>query len=286
MQKAKKFKRKFQIKPMYVVISVLLLIYSLSTLAPFYFILINSLKRPMDFYTNPWGLPSVIYMKNYRDAINLSVEGVTLVEMYINSFFFTAAATIISAVSTTLTAYVLARFRFPGRKLLIAFGIGALVIPDFGSRSVIYKLYADLNILDTWFVLIQYAQPFGLMFLIVFSFFEIVPKDYAEAAKIDGAGEIRIFWNIYLPMARGVIGLMMVMNAIAVWNDYYTPYMYLPSLKTLALGIQQLAEEAQAVSNFTGLYAGMILAIIPVVALFIAMHKSIIKNVAIGGIKG
>ena len=87
-------------------------------------------------------------------------------------------------------------------------------------------------------------------------------------------------------MARGVIGLMMVMNAIAVWNDYYTPYMYLPSLKTLSLGIQQLTEEAQAVSNFTGLYAGMILAIIPVVALFIIMHKSIIRNVAVGGIKG
>ena len=286
MQRVKKLKSKIKIRPLFIVISVVLLIYSLSTLAPFYFIFINSLKKPIDFYTNPWGLPSIIYMKNYVDAIKLSVEGVTLPEMYVNSFFFTSAATLISAISTTLTAYVLARFRFPGRKLLIALGIGAMVIPDFGSRSVIYKLYTDLGILDTWFILIQYAQPFGLMFLIVFSFFETVPKDYAEAAKIDGASEIRIFWNIYLPMARGVIGLMMVMNAIAVWNDYYTPYMYLPSLKTLSLGIQQLTEEAQAVSNFTGLYAGMILAIIPVVALFIIMHKSIIRNVAVGGIKG
>lgn len=286
MQKAKKLKRKIHIRPLYIVISVALLIYSLSTLAPFYFIFINSLKKPLDFYSNPWGLPTIIYMKNYRDAIKLSVEGVSLAEMYVNSFFFTAAATIISTISTTLTAYVLARFRFPGRKLLIALGIGAIVIPDFGSRSVIYKLYTDLGILDTWFILIQYAQPFGLMFLIVFTFFETVPKDYAEAAKIDGAGELRIFWNIYLPMSKGVIGLMMVMNAIGVWNDYYTPYMYLPSLKTLALGIQELSEEAQAVSNFTGLYAGMILAIIPVVTLFVIMHKSIIKNVTIGGIKG
>lgn len=279
-------RRRIKIKPAYIFISICLLIYSLSMLAPLYFILINSLKRPSEFYANPWGLPSVIYLRNYITATKITAEGVSLPRMYLNSAIFTAAATIISAASTTCTAYALARFNFKGKKILVALGIGAMVIPDLGSRSVIYKLFVDLHILDTWFVLIQYLQPFGLMFLIVYSFFEIAPKEYGEAAKIDGASELKIFIKIYLPMAKGVIGLMMVMNAIAVWNDYYTPYMYLPSLKTLALGIQELTEEAQAVSNFTVVYAGMILAVVPVIALFIAMHKTIIKNVAIGGIKG
>ena len=84
-----------------------------------------------------------------------------------------------------------------------------------------------------------------MMFLITYSLFKTVSKTYAEAAKIDGASEARIFVQIMIPMAKGVIGMMMVMSAIGAWNDYYTPYMYLPSVKTLALGIQELSEEAQ-----------------------------------------
>ncbi len=250
-------------------------------LAPLYFVIVNSIKKPIEFYKNPWSIPTTLYLKNYVDAIKIVSGETSLPQMYFNSFLLTLSATIISSI-----AYALARFKFPGRNLLVAIGIGAMVIPDLGSRTVVYKMYNDLHIINTWFILIQYTTPFGIMFLMVYSLFSTVPKEYSEAAKIDGASELRILVKIMLPMALGVIGLMMVMNSIGVWNDYYTPYMYMPSLKTLALGIQELSEEAQAVSNFTVLYAAMIMSITPVVVLFVAMRNTIISNVAIGGIKG
>jgi ABC-type glycerol-3-phosphate transport system permease component len=193
---------------------------------------------------------------------------------------------VISAIATTVTSYTVARFNFVGKDLLVSIGIGAMLIPDLGSRSVVYKMYVDLHVIDTWFVLFQFAMPFGLMFLIVYSMFKTTSTTYAEAAKMDGASELRIFLQIMVPMAKGVIGMMMVMNAIGAWNDFYTPYMYLPSVKTLALGIQELSEEAQMSSNFTELYAAMVMAILPIIIVFVIMRDTIIDNAVAGGLKG
>ncbi len=281
MVKARKSKRKY----LYITVAVILGIYALTMLIPLYFVVINSLKRPSQFYDNPWTLPKVLYLANYRKVFSLSVDEVSVLGMYVNSIILTGASTLISCAATTVTAYTVARFEFRGKSLLVAVGIGAMLIPDLGSRSVIYKLYVDLHMIDTWFILIQYATPFGMMFLITYSLFKTVSKTYAEAAKIDGASELRIFLQIMIPMAKGCIGMMMVMSAIGAWNDYYTPYMYLPSVKTLALGLQELTEQAQTYSNFTELYAAMVVAILPVLILFICMRDTIINNAVAGGLK-
>lgn len=279
--KARKSKRKY----LYITVAVILGIYALTMLIPLYFVVINSLKRPSQFYDNPWTLPKVLYLANYRKVFSLSVDEVSVLGMYVNSIILTGASTLISCAATTVTAYTVARFEFRGKSLLVAVGIGAMLIPDLGSRSVIYKMYVDLHMIDTWFILIQYATPFGMMFLITYSLFKTVSKTYAEAAKIDGASELRIFLQIMIPMAKGCIGMMMVMSAIGAWNDYYTPYMYLPSVKTLALGLQELTEQAQTYSNFTELYAAMVVAILPVLILFICMRDTIINNAVAGGLK-
>ena len=285
MVKTHRLKKK-KIRAVFIVASVILLLYAATTLMPIYFVLVNSLKRPAHFYTNPWNISPVIYVANYLKVTQLSVGDVSILRMYLNSIIFTVSVMIISAVSTTVTSYTTARFDFRGKDLLVSIGIGAMLIPDLGSRSVIYKLYVDLHIIDTWFILFQYTTPFGLMFLIVYSMFKTTSKTYAEAAKIDGASELRIFLQIMVPMAKGAIGMMMVMNAIAAWNDFYTPYMYLPSIKTLALGLQELSEEAQTYSNYTELYAAVVLAILPIVILFVIMRDTIIDNAVAGGIKG
>lgn len=279
-------KLKMKVQPWLIVAFVLLLLYSLTMLAPIYFVIVNSLKRPSQFLENPWTISNVIYLANYKNVLTLKTGGTSLPRMYLNTMILTTAATLISTISTTVTAYVLARFDFRGKKLLVAVGIGAMLIPDLGSRAVIYKMYVDLHMIDTWWILIQYAQPFGLMFLITYSLYVSVSKTYVEAAKIDGASEMRIFLQIMVPMGKGVIGMTIVMQAISVWNDFYTPYMYLPSVKTLSLGIQELAEEVASTGNYTVLYAAMVLTMLPILILFICMRKTIINNAVAGGIKG
>lgn len=269
-----------------IVASVILCLYSLTMLMPVYFLLVNSLKEGFEFFYNVWALPKSLYFENYALALELGVGGVSIVEMYINSIIMTAATVIIATAATTVTAYVLARFEFRGKNFLVAVGIGVMLIPDLGGSATVYKMFVDLKMIDTWFILIKNASPFGLMFLIMYSTFRTVSSTYAEAARIDGASEMRIFVNVLVPMAKGCIGMMCVMTAIGSWNDYYTPYMYMPSVKTLALGLQELAEEAATYSNYTELYAAMTLAVLPLLILFVSMRETIINNAVAGGLKG
>jgi len=272
-------------KVKYIIIGTLIFVFGLTMLAPIYYMVINSLKRMDDFLENGgWTFPTSIYWKNYKDVFKLG-GSISFSKMIINSIIFTGASTLISIAASTMTAYVLARYDFRGRNLLVSIGVGALFIPDLGSSSVVYKLFLDLHLMDTWGILIQYAGPFGMTFLIMYSLFRTVAKDYTEAASLDGANELIIFFKICLPMALGMVTAMGVITAINSWNDYYTPYMYLPSLRTLSVGLQELA---LTISQFKrpALFAGMVIGMAPVLILFISLNKLIISSVAVGGIKG
>lgn len=268
------------------VVFVIMFLYALTLLMPFYYLICNSFKRMDDFLENgAWALPKMLYFQNFADAISLTSGKVSFLGMYVNSIILTVSAVLISSASSTMIAYALARFRFFGRDFLVALGVGALVIPDLGSSTVIYKIFVDLNMIDTWLILIKYTTPFGLQFLVLYSLFKTVAGTYVEAARLDGAGEWRIFLQICLPMARGALGATMVILAINNWNDYYTPYMYLPSVKTLSIGLQELAMTVSQLDR-PKLFAGMVIAITPLLVVFIAMRDVIIENTVSGGLKG
>jgi multiple sugar transport system permease protein len=112
-----------------------------------------------------------------------------------------------------------------------------------------------------------------------------VASTYIDAARIDGAGECRIFLQICVPMAKGALVATMVILAINNWNDYYTPYMYLPSMKTLSIGLQELALTVSQLDR-PKLFAGMVVAVTPLLIVFIAMRDVIIENTISGGLKG
>lgn len=282
-------KRLRRVRPVFIVIGIVMLVYALSMLTPLYYMLVNSLKRIDDFLERGgWAFPSDayggIFWENYENVFNMGGD-TSFYKMLLNSLIFTVSVVLISTASTTATAYVLARFRFPGRGLLVSIGFGSLVLPDFGAASVIYKLFLDWNLMDTWGILIQFATPFGILYLMLFSLFSTMSNGYVEAAEIDGAGEFTIFFKICVPMALGMMSAVMVITAINTWNDYYTSYMYLPSLKTLALGLQELSLTLSQFQRPT-LFAAMVITVAPVVILFIAMHDKIISFTAGGGLKG
>lgn len=282
-------KRIRHVRPVFIIIGLIMLVYAFSMLTPLYYMLVNSLKRIDDFLERGgWVFPSGeyggIFWENYENVFNMGGD-TSFYKMLLNSLIFTVSVVLISTASTTATAYVLARFRFPGRGLLVSIGFGSLVLPDFGAASVIYKLFLDWNLMDTWGILIQFATPFGILYLMLFSLFSTMSNGYVEAAEIDGAGEFTIFFKICVPMALGMMSAVMVITAINTWNDYYTSYMYLPSLKTLALGLQELSLTLSQFQRPT-LFAAMVITVAPVVILFIAMHDKIISFTAGGGLKG
>ena len=291
MAKKKVNKRKI----LYWIVGLILGIYALSMLIPCWFLLINSFKSSADYrgtvqftgVRNAFGLPRE-FIFNYKTASReaATLAGGTIVELYINSIILTFVGMALGVISTVMTAYACARFKFRGQGLVVGIGVGALVFPDFGSASVIYDFFVKTNLIETWGVLLPGLNPFGMMFLIVYGQFRSISGTYAEAAKIDGASELRIMIQIMVPMIKGVIGMMIVMSAIGSWNNYYVSYMYLTSKPTIAYGMYLMMQNIGMKENIPMTCAIMVLCILPLVVLFICMRDTIISNTAAGGLKG
>lgn len=288
MAKSKVNKRKI----LYWTVGLILGIYALSMLIPCWFLVINSFKEASDYtgslykdVTNAFGVPRKFTFGQYKVASEECAKlAAPIYRLYINSVIFTAASTLLATVATVITAYACARFQFRGQGIILGIGVGALVFPDFGSASVIYKFYHATGLLNTWGVLWPNLNPFGLMFLIVYSQFRTISATYAEAAKIDGASELRIMIQIMIPMIKGTVGMMVVMSAIGSWNNYYTSWMYLRSYPTIALGMYEITQNPGVDRPIV--CAIMVLCIIPLVVLFVSMRDTIISNTAAGGLKG
>ena len=262
------------------------MLYILSLTIPLYYMILNSFKTNGDYVDNRWGLPSVFTLQSFAKAFTMRAGETTLPMMLLNSVLLSVGATVISVTSISVTAYTLARFRFTGRNLLVVVAISAMAFPSLGGGAATYKLMVNLGLVNTWGILLMFGGPFGFSFLIMYAYFKGVSKTYAEAARLDGAGEFLIFFRIILPMTKAALGVIIFMGIVGSWNDYYTPYMYLPEMKTLATGLQAFSITASTTGAYTQMFAAMIIGTAPMVILFVCMHKTIINNTVRGGLKG
>ena len=140
--------------------------------------------------------------------------------------------------------------------------------------------------IDTWFILIQYATPFGIMFLIAYSLFKTVSKTYAEAAKIDGAGNFAVCFKIYLPLAGNLFATVMLIQGITFWNDYQTPLLYLETYPTLAYWLYRFTESTKTALSFVPVKAaGAMLLVFPILLVFLFFNNRIMGNLSLGGLK-
>lgn len=262
---------------------VIFALYAISLIFPFFFTFVNSFKTNLEFRRNIWSFPKNFKFSNYTELFTEN----DMLSMFINSIILTAGGTFVSLLSGAVMAYVLSKYRFPGSRFIYLLAITFMLIPNLGTVSAVYKLVVNLKFIDNIFlVLLLYAGPFGSTFLLLYSFFQGISWSYAEAAKIDGAGNFTVFFRIMLPQARAGIGAVAFMVAIGNWNDYFTPYMYLPSMYTVATGLQNMSVNAETTGAYTELFAAMIVATLPILIVFAFLQKTIMENTIAGGLKG
>lgn len=264
----------------------LLMIYVLTLTVPLYYLIINSFKTNGDFNQSSWGLPKPFVLTGYQKAFTMKAGYTTLPMMFVNSVILAVGATVISVASITVTSYTLARFDFAGKNFLVGVATATMALPALGGNAATYKLMVNLELVDTWGVLLMFGGPFGFSFLVMYSYFKGVAQTYAEAARMDGAGEFRIFFQIILPMTKAALGVIIFMGIVGSWNDYYTPYIYLPETKTLATGLHAFSITASTRGGYTQMFAAMIVGTLPMVILFVVMRDTIIYNTVTGGLKG
>lgn len=218
----------------------------------------------------------------------------------LNSVIVTVLALLLLLVIALPAAYVLARYRFKGSKLCNIMFMGGLfinvnyiVVPIFlmfvDGDKFLNRVFGSGFLLNNLFVLaLVYAStalPFTIYLLS--GFFVSIPKDYEEAAFVDGAGYFKTMFSIMMPMARPSIITVILFNFLSFWNEYIIAMTMLTGeSKTLPVGLMQLMQAQQAAANYGRLYAGLVIVMLPTLILYICVQKKLTEGMSLGGLKG
>lgn len=181
--------------------------------------------------------------------------------------------------------YVLTKIEFIGRKALLTLNFVVIMLPIIGALPSQYRMYSQLGFIDSPLYILTYFGGFGSNLLIIMSFFRNLSNEYRDAARIDGAGEYRILFQIMIPLALAPLLSLYVLGAVSIWNDYQTALIFLPNMPTLATGIFLFSGEMTQKSQMEIHMAATVLSAIPPLILFIILNKMMLTSLSIGGIK-
>lgn len=287
--------RKF--KPSRIVVYICLILLAVSIIVPVGWVFLASVKENSEFYGNPWTLPKGFYYQNFIDAFSKAKMG----DYFLNSIMVTVLALLILLVVALPSAYVLARYKFKGSKFLNIMFMGGLfinvnyiVVPIFlmlvdGDKLLKQWIGAGFFINNRFMVALIYAAtalPFTIYLLS--GFFVSIPKDYEEAAFVDGSGYFHTMVKIMMPMARPSIITIILFNFLSFWNEYIISMTLLTEkeLKTLPVGLMQLMQAQKSAADYGRLYAGLIIVMLPTLLLYILVQKKLTQGMSLGGLKG
>ena len=275
------------------IVFVLLLLYALSLIYPFVFLLINSFKEDPEFLNDPLGFPKTWVTSSYEYAFTEFIvyspgEGTEtgLLGMFWNSISLSIVETIVSMFFTCCAAYVLAKYKFFGNKFLYSFIIVSSVVPTIAAIAATYKLMANTELIGHFIgMIILECGAFGGGFLYIHSYFKSIPWTFAESAMMDGASDFKIFWRIMIPMAKNGILTFTIMRFLGYWNGYWMPFLFYSNHPTLAVGLSMLSANSLNHGAYTELFAAMIVSIVPVIIFYAIFQKQLLSNTIDGGLK-
>jgi N-acetylglucosamine transport system permease protein len=263
-----------------------LALFTLTILGPIVWVLISSVKAGDRIVAQPWALPTSLHWENFGHAWDQASIGQSLG----NSLFVTILTLLILIPTGAMAAYVLARYQFKASKLVLTIFTGGMMFPNFLVIVPLYFLLNSMGLLDTRIGLVVVYVAYSLSFTIfvLSGFFQSLPNELAEAAMIDGCGHTRTFWRVMLPLARPGMLVVAIFNAIGLWNEYALALVIVPSKEnhTLPIGIANLVMTQQYQSDWGALFAGLVIVMIPVLAVYWVFRDKIHETMLAGAVKG
>ncbi|WP_427015811.1 carbohydrate ABC transporter permease [Pseudarthrobacter sp. P1] len=264
---------------------VMLSIWALIVILPLLWTVLSSFKTTSEIFASPFGLPASFNFKNYATAWTSASIGT----YFLNTVIVVGLALLIVMVLGSMTAYVLARFVFPGSKAIYTLMLAGLTFPIFLAIVPLFFVLKNTGLLNTRpgliIVYVAFALPFTVFFL--FSFFKALPHEISEAASIDGAGEWRTFFQVMLPMAKPGLASVAIFNFLGLWNQYLIPVALntKEDQKVLSQGIGAFAGQMGYAVDFGALFAAVVITVIPVLIVYIIFQRQLQGSVSAGTMK-
>ncbi|MEU5724899.1 carbohydrate ABC transporter permease [Micromonospora sp. NPDC047738] len=263
-----------------------LLVWAALTVLPLLWMFLSSFKSDGEILADPWGLPGALRLENWARAWT---------EAHIGRYFLNSAIVVAGSLTLTMllgatAAYVFARYEFRGRQIVYYLFVGGMMFPVFLALVPLFFVVRSAGLLGTWpgliLVYAAYSLPFTVFFLT--AFFRTLPTAVAEAALIDGCGHFRLFFRVMLPMARPGLISVAIFNFLSHWNQFLLPAVLLegdPSKYVLAQGLSALAVSQGYQGDFSGLFAGLTIATLPVLVVYAVFQRQIQAGLTAGQLK-
>ncbi|MDJ0924788.1 MAG: carbohydrate ABC transporter permease [Acidimicrobiia bacterium] len=254
--------------------------YAAIVLAPLLLVVLNSFRTTREIFAEPLGLPTSISFDSYTTAWNEA----SFSQYFVNSLTITVASVVLATGTAVFAAYALGRYKFRGSTFLSIFFLSGLLLPFRLAIMPLFLLLESLGLIDSRIGLVLVYAATGVPFsvFILSSYFRQLPVELTEAARIDGAGEFKIFGRVMLPLVRPALATVAVFQFVPLWNDFFFPLVLLRSTSkwTLPVGMTRFFGEFQ--SDWSTLFAGILITLLPLVILFLIATKQIIAGLTAG----
>ena len=292
-----KKKSKSKVNAFFLVTGIIIGIYCISLIIPLLWGLMSSFKGKLEFRTNMFGFPKKWLLSNYTTvvkAFKITVESgkgfrkVGVLEMLFNSIFYAVGCALVQTTVQFVMAYVSARFNYKFGKIIYAIVMFCMIFPIIGTTAsglYVAEMLGFKNSIIGMYVMKSYFL--GVYFLVQYAQLKAFPKDYDEAARIDGASNLSIMIRIIFPMSLNLFFTICLLLFIGFWNDYGTPMLYMPEVPTLSYGLYYFVHVAKdnIARNTTMRLAACIMLMFPILVIFLIFHNRLLNNISIGGIK-
>ena len=263
---------------------IAMLIAFLGIMIPIYWIVLTSFKTQGDIYTHPATyIANPFTTENYQ-AVSSEIPLVTYLR---NSLIITIVLSAVKILLGVLSAYALALLRFPGRNLVFILIIASLLVPNQITVISNYSLIAGMNMRNTFAGIILPLAGTAFGTFLMRNHFLSLPTEVIEAARMDGAGPLKLLWRVVLPMSWPTLSAFALITIVNDWNEYLWPFLMSEDERTapIQIGLTFL-QNNEGLTNWGPVMAGTVLAVIPLLIVFFILQKNMIKGLTTGAVKG
>lgn len=274
---------KKRVKASTIILFIVCVLVAVVMLVPFVWMLSASFQQNTEIFRKPFQwIPELFRIDNYKRVWTQ----VNFLQYYLNTIKITVISVVVQVITCSLAAFAFTKLKFPGRDKIFFAYIATMMVPWNAIMIPQFIIIKSMGLYNTHaaLILIGSFNAFGV-FLLRQNMLSI-PGEMNEAAKIDGCGVMRTYWNIIMPLSKGSIATLIILQFNQVWNDYMAPMIYLDSdsKKTIQLGLASFKQQYSA--DYGAIMAGTVCAVIPIIIVYAFAQKYIIEGMAHTGVKG
>jgi raffinose/stachyose/melibiose transport system permease protein len=262
---------------------LLIVVFSLVVAYPLIAVLFDSFKTSVQFFNNPWSLPTSLDWSNYQYAWSVA----HIPRFMLNSAIVSGATIVLTLTLSSMAAYAFSSFRFAGNRPLFVMFILLLIVPAPVSIIPLYVIVTRLHLINTYFALIlpYTSGSLPLSIFILRAFFDSIPRDLTDAARIDGCSHARAFISVILPISKPGLATVTILTFLGAWNEFFLALIFIhdPNFMTLPLGLQSFFY--QYFTEWPYVFAALCMANIPVIIVYVLMQRQFISGLTAGALK-